>query len=57
MEDVPQELDNTRTHFVFVAIYEIDGNLFIDQTGRFPTTSNRGHAYVVVFYIFNTNAI
>jgi hypothetical protein len=56
-EVVPQEPHNTCTHFVFMAIYEINGNLFTDQTGRFPITSNRGHAYVVVFYIFNANAI
>jgi hypothetical protein len=57
MEDVPQELHNARTHFVFMAIYEINGNLFTDQTSSFLITSNRGHAYVVVFYIFDTNAI
>jgi hypothetical protein len=56
-EDVPQEPHNARTHFVFMAIYQINGNLFTDQTGRFPITSNRVHAYVVVFYIFDANAI
>jgi hypothetical protein len=57
MEDVSQEPHNARTHFVFMAIYDFNGNLFTNQTGRFPITSNRGHAYVVVFYIFNANAI
>jgi hypothetical protein len=57
MKDVPQEPHNARTHFVFVAIYEINGNLFTNQTGRFPFTSNHGHAYVVVFYILNANAV
>jgi hypothetical protein len=57
MEDVPQEPPNACTHFIFMAIYEINGNLFINQSGCFPITSNRGHAYVVVFYIFNANAI
>jgi hypothetical protein len=57
MEDVPQEPHNTCTHFVFMAIYEINGNLFTNQTGRFPITSNCGHTYVVVFYIFDANAI
>jgi hypothetical protein len=55
MEDVPQEPHNAHTHFVFMAIYEINGNLFTDQTGRFPITSNCGHAYAVVFYIFDAN--
>jgi hypothetical protein len=56
MEDVPQEPHNTCTHFVFMTIYEINGNLFTNQTGRFPITSNHGHVYVV-FYIFDANAI
>jgi hypothetical protein len=57
MEDVPQEPHNAHTHFVFMAIYKINGNLFTNQTGHFPITSNRCHAYVAVFYIFNANAI
>jgi hypothetical protein len=52
-----QQPHNTCTHFVFMAIYEINGNLFTDQTGHFPITSNHCYAYVVVFYIFNVNAI
>jgi hypothetical protein len=57
MEDAPQDSHNTCMHFVFMVIYKINGNLFTNQTGHFPITSNRGHAYVVVFYIFNANAI
>jgi hypothetical protein len=57
MEDVPQEPHNACTHFIFMAIYKISGNLFTNQTGHFPITSNRSHAYVVVFYIFDTNVI
>jgi hypothetical protein len=51
VEDVPQESHNSCTHFVFMAIYKTYGKLFTHQTGRFPITSNHGHAYVVVFYI------
>jgi hypothetical protein len=57
MEDVPQEPHNARTYFIFMAIYEINGNLFTNQTGHFPITSNCGHTYVVVSYIFNTKVI
>jgi hypothetical protein len=57
MEDVPQGSHNTCTYFIFMAIYEINGNLFTNQTCHFPITSNRSHAYVVVFYIFNANSI
>ncbi len=56
MEDVPQEPHKTHMIFVFMAIYKINSNLFTNQTGRFPITSNRGHTYVV-FYIINTNMI
>ncbi len=57
MEDVPQEPHNTRMHFVFMVINEINANLFNDQTGCFPITSKHGHVYVIVFYIFLTNTI
>jgi hypothetical protein len=57
MEDVPQEPHNSHTHFVFMAIYKINVNLFTNQTGCFPITSNHDHTYVVVFYIFNANTI
>jgi hypothetical protein len=57
MEDVPQKPHNACTHFLFMAIYEINGNLFTNQTGHFPITSNHDQAYVVVLYIFNANAI
>jgi hypothetical protein len=57
MEDVPQEPHNAHTHFVFMAIYKINGNLFTNQTGHFHITSNHGHAYVIVSCIFDTKAI
>ncbi len=47
MEDVPQEHGHL----------QINGNLFTNQTGRFLITSNHRHAYIVVFYIFEANAI
>ena len=28
-----------------------------DQTGRFPVTSNRGHSYLVIFYVYDANFI
>ncbi len=57
LEDVPQEPHSACTHFVFMAIYKINGYLFTNQTGHFPITSNRGHAYVVIFYIFDASTI
>jgi hypothetical protein len=47
MEDVPQEPHNTLTHFVFMAIYELNGNLFANQTlvGKFAWNSVEFHDY------------
>ena len=57
MEDAPQEPHNARTHFVFCQVHTISRIISSNQTGRFPVTSNRGHAYVVIFYIFDANYI
>ena len=56
-EDAPQEPHNARTHFVFCQVHTISGVIASNQTGRFPVTSNRGHAYVVIFYIYDANYI
>ena len=57
MEDAPQELHNARIHFVFFQVHTISGIISSNQTGRFPITSNQGHAYVVVFYIFKATTL
>ncbi len=57
MEDVSQETHNAHTHSVFMAIYKINGNLLTNQIRRFPITSNRSHAYIVVFCTFDANTI
>ena len=44
MEYTPQEPHNARTHFVFCQVHTISGIISSDQTGRFPITSNQGHA-------------
>jgi hypothetical protein len=51
MEDVPQEPHNAHMHFVFMAIYKINGYLFTNQTGCFPITSNSGHAYFCFLHL------
>jgi hypothetical protein len=55
--DTPQAPLNARTNHVFTQIHAINGVISSDQTGRFPITSNRGNAYVVVFYIYDANYI
>ncbi|KAL7481577.1 hypothetical protein ACHAW6_007257 [Cyclotella cf. meneghiniana] len=42
---------------VFMTMVGIQGQLFTDQTGRFPITSNRGNNYVVIFYTVDVNQI
>ncbi|KAL7482174.1 hypothetical protein ACHAW6_007869 [Cyclotella cf. meneghiniana] len=53
----PQTPNNDKTNMVFMTMVDIDGQLFTDQTGRFPITSNRGHNYIVVFYAVDPNFI
>jgi hypothetical protein len=55
MVDAPQEPHNARIHIIFMHSHAINGATSSNQTGRFPITSNRGNAYVVVFYVFDAN--
>ena len=36
---------------------DIEGKLFSDQTGKFTRTSIRGMKYVMIFYVYDANAI
>jgi hypothetical protein len=42
---------------LFMTSHDLTGTIYSDQTGRFPVTSNRGHAYLVLFYVYNANFI
>ena len=57
MEELPQLPNNNRSHHVYITITDLDGNLYSDQTGRFPITSNRGNFYVVIFFVVDGNYI
>jgi hypothetical protein len=57
MADAPQEPHNICTNIVFMQIHIISGIISSNQTGWFPITSNCGHAYVAVFYIFDANYV
>ena len=57
MVEAPQAPLNARTNHVFMQVHAIDDVISSDQTGRFPITSNRGNAYVVVFYVYDANYI
>jgi hypothetical protein len=57
-EEVPtQEPDNTMINLIYMTTHEVTGQLYTDQTGRFPITSTQGHAYLVIFYVYNANFI
>jgi hypothetical protein len=36
---------------------EITGQIFSDQTGRFPITSSKGNKYIMAVYNYDSNAI
>ena len=40
-----------------MTITEVDGKLYLDQTGHFPVTSNRGNAYATLFFTVDGNYI
>jgi hypothetical protein len=46
-----------QTHWVFMKPVKITGQIFSDQTGRFPITSSRGNKYIMVVYDYDWNAI
>jgi hypothetical protein len=54
---VTQEPNNAMTNLVYMLIKDITDQIFMDQTGHFPVTSNRGHAYLVIFYVYDVNFI
>ena len=39
-----QEPNNEKTNEVYIALEDIDGKIYSDQTGKFPRNSNRGMA-------------
>ncbi len=43
-----------RTHLVYATV---TGQIFTDQTGRFPVVSSKGNKYVMVLYDYDSNAI
>jgi hypothetical protein len=57
MAPLLQEHFDAHMHFVFMTIIEISGMLFSNQLGWFPITSNRGHKYVIIFYIYDADFV
>jgi hypothetical protein len=39
-----------QTHLVYAKVIEITGEIYSDQTGRFPVTSRNGNQYIMIVY-------
>jgi hypothetical protein len=48
--------DGIKTHCVYVAIVDA-GQIYTDQTGRFPVISSKGNVYIMVLYEYDGNSI
>ena len=46
-----------RTNWVYMQPIEVTGQIYSDQTGRFPQTSIRGNKYIMIVYDYPFNAI
>ena len=45
------------TNLVFLEAVDLTGNIYTDQTGRFPVTSSKGKNYILVPYHYDSNTI
>eukprot|EP00804_Cyclotella_cryptica_P015405 CCRYP_008025-RA/>CCRYP_008025-RA protein AED:0.42 eAED:0.42 QI:0/-1/0/1/-1/1/1/0/193 len=59
MEDYihKQRLIGKKTQDIFIKTYEVRDTIFSDQTGKFPTRSQRGNKYIMVLVEIDSNAI
>eukprot|EP00804_Cyclotella_cryptica_P005740 CCRYP_000080-RB/>CCRYP_000080-RB protein AED:0.44 eAED:0.44 QI:0/0/0/1/0/0/2/0/176 len=57
MLELPQTPNDDKTNMVYMSTVAVDGQLFTDQTGRFPVASNLGNNYIVIFYAVDPNFI
>eukprot|EP00804_Cyclotella_cryptica_P026162 CCRYP_013041-RA/>CCRYP_013041-RA protein AED:0.40 eAED:0.40 QI:0/0/0/1/0/0/3/0/294 len=57
MEVHEQAPGRDKSHMVFMTLTKVDGQLFTDQTGSFPVTSNCDNTYIVIFYAVDANYI
>jgi hypothetical protein len=44
-----------KTQFVYAATIDA-GQIYMDQTGRFPVVSSRGNKYIMILYDYDSNA-
>jgi hypothetical protein len=46
-----------QTHFEYAQVVNITGQIYSDQTGRFPVTSSKGNQYIMIVYDYDSAAI
>ena len=49
LDTVTQEPNNEKTNEVYIALEEVRGKVYRNQTGKSPRTLNRGMKYVMIF--------
>jgi hypothetical protein len=54
---LPFQIKAGLKNLVVMVVHDITGQVFTNQMGHFPITSNPGHAYLIIFYIYNANFI
>jgi hypothetical protein len=45
-----------KTQFIYAATIDA-GQIYTDQTGRFPVVSSKGNKYIMILYDYDSNAI
>ena len=56
-DQFPQATQSENTNLVFFKTVDLVGEIYTDQTGRFPVTSSKGNKYSLVAYHFDSNTI
>jgi hypothetical protein len=55
--DPDHDIDHgVKTQFVYAATIDA-GQIYTDQTGRFPVVSRKGNKYIMILYDYDSNAI
>jgi hypothetical protein len=56
MDTEPDPDHGLKTQYVYAATIDA-GQIYTDQTGRFPVVSSKGNKYIMVLYDYDSNAI
>jgi hypothetical protein len=56
IDPVPDPDHGLKTQYIYAATIDA-GQIYTDQTGRFPVVSSKGNKYIMVLYDYDSNAI